>query len=498
MGGERLHALYGVDALEFLKGADDFLELVYIDDVDAEGVDGAVVFEGAAVGLGNVEALVVEGLGEKGEDAGFVGADDLNGGGAGGLVVEIPLSVDAALFGLLHGGSAVSGVDGDAATARDDADNGIAGDGRAAFAKANKDIAFSGDANAGRFEAGRASCEACGFGGGLGDDSRGALALGQKLLDDIGGQEPAIPDVHEKLVEALLPQLVDNVDEIAGPLAFGKGQVVQAQLSIDQIAAQLLGLFTLLGAHEVADLGFGGRRFDKLEPVLGGFLVRAGDNLDGIAVAQLVPEGHKLAVHTRAGTVVADIGVDQIRQIDRSRAGWQGFHVAFGREHEDLIGKQIDFDRFHELGRVVEGLLPLHELAEPRKLLVVIIAAAGFALFVGPVGGDAVFGDAVHLVGADLDLDALGLGPDERGVQRLVHVGLGQRDEVFEAARNGGPFAVDDAEGGVTVADVFYDGAERDDVEKLVQIAPGFDGLLVNRPQVFGAPGHGGLDFVFG
>jgi len=50
------------------------------------------------------------------------------------------------------------------------------------------------------------------------------------------------------------------------------------------------------------------------------------------------------------------------------------------------------------------------------------------------VGGDAVFGGAVHGQGPDLDLERDPLGADHRGMQGLVHIGLGHRDIVLEAA----------------------------------------------------------------
>src|SRR3546814_9556244 len=68
-----------------------------------------------------------------------------------------------------------------------------------------------------------------------------------------------------------------------------------------------------------------------------------------------------------------------------------------------------------------------------------------------PVGGEAVFGHLVHVVGADLHLDAVALGPDDRRVQRAVAVRLGRRDEVLEAAGHHVIAAVQQAERMVAV-----------------------------------------------
>ena len=52
-------------------------------------------------------------------------------------------------------------------------------------------------------------------------------------------------------------------------------------------------------------------------------------------------------------------------------------------------------------------------------------ACRGQALFVLPVGRDAVLGGVVHLPGTDLDLKGDALPADDRGVEALVAVGLG-------------------------------------------------------------------------
>jgi hypothetical protein len=72
-------------------------------------------------------------------------------------------------------------------------------------------------------------------------------------------------------------------------------------------------------------------------------------------------------------------------------------------------------------------------------------------LLVLPVRGDALLGDAVHLVRANLDLEGL---PDLRhhgGVQRLVHVRLRDGDEVLDAAGHRPPDRVHDPERAVAI-----------------------------------------------
>ena len=54
--------------------------------------------------------------------------------------------------------------------------------------------------------------------------------------------------------------------------------------------------------------------------------------------------------------------------------------------------------------------------------------------FVFPVRSDSLFGDAVHLFGADLHFELVAAFAHHRGVERLVAVGARNGDEVLDAA----------------------------------------------------------------
>ena len=75
-----------------------------------------------------------------------------------------------------------------------------------------------------------------------------------------------------------------------------------------------------------------------------------------------------------------------------------------------------------------QGTQPLRFLHVQRS------ACAARAAFVKPMRGDALFCHAVHLLGADLELDRRAQRAHQRGVQRLVAVALRDRDVVLEAA----------------------------------------------------------------
>ena len=111
-------------------------------------------------------------------------------------------------------------------------------------------------------------------------------------------------------------------------------------------------------------------------------------------------------------------------------------------------------------------LLIFKEAAHP--FVVVLARAAVDALFVLPVRGDAVFGDLVHFLGADLHLERDAVCADDGGVERLVHIRLGRADIVLEAAEHGAVEVMDDAEHVVAVGHGVDDDAEGEQVEHLV------------------------------
>ena len=93
--------------------------------------------------------------------------------------------------------------------------------------------------------------------------------------------------------------------------------------------------------------------------------------------------------------------------------------------------------------------MPLDYLPQPGQALLVF--GGDGTVFVFPVGGNALLAHLVHFFGANLDFEGLaGLG-DDGSVQRLVEIRPRHGNEIFDAAGNGTPEIVDDAENGVAV-----------------------------------------------
>ena len=90
------------------------------------------------------------------------------------------------------------------------------------------------------------------------------------------------------------------------------------------------------------------------------------------------------------------------------------------------------------------------------------------------------------MVGSDLNLERLGVGTDDRGVQALVHVRLGHGDVVVELAGNRSPQRVDHAQGRVAVLHVANQQPDGVQVVDLVELGALALHLLVDRVQVLG------------
>ena len=135
--------------------------------------------------------------------------------------------------------------------------------------------------------------------------------------------------------------------------------------------------------------------------------------------------------------------------------------------------------------------------SQETLLFEAMVALAAF--LVAPVGGDAVLGEAVHLVRADLHLQRPRAQAENRRVQRAVDTLLRVGDVVVELAGNRLPEVVDDAERAVAVGLRLDEDAQRQEVVDLVEgLALGrvLLHLLVDAVEMLGAALHLGVDAV--
>ena len=181
--------------------------------------------------------------------------------------------------------------------------------------------------------------------------------------------------------------------------------------------------------------------------------------------------------------MVADLGVDSVREVDHRRAERKIEDVTLGREDENFLRKQIVLDGGEKFLGVFEILLPFDQPPQPCKPLG-ILELLGVAVLVAPVRRDSFLGHLVHLARANLHFHPLAARTDHGGVQRLVHVRFRQGDVILETARHRLPVGVHDAQRLVTLAHRVHDDAERNEVVDLFEAEPQLLHLRVNRIEV--------------
>ena len=102
------------------------------------------------------------------------------------------------------------------------------------------------------------------------------------------------------------------------------------------------------------------------------------------------------------------------------------------------------------------------------------------------MGGNAVLGLLMHLVGSNLNLERTSRRADDRRVERLVVIDLGHGDIVFKATGHGVPQRMHRTERGVAIAHRMRDDAQRHQVVDLGELLALALHLLVDGPIVLG------------
>ena len=171
--------------------------------------------------------------------------------------------------------------------------------------------------------------------------------------------------------------------------------------------------------------------------------------------------------------------------------------LPFGGEGVDLVRVEVHLEAGEELVGVGHLPLPVDQLPDPGEALLVAGGDDGFAGLVFPVGGDSLFGDAMHLVGADLHLELVAALAHDGGVQGLVEVGAGDGDEVLDAAGDRTPQHVNEAEDAVAIGLGLGNDADGEEVEDLVDGDLRLLQLLEDGVEALDAPFDTGVDVVF-
>ena len=296
----------------------------------------------------------------------------------------------------------------------------------------------------------------------------------------------------------------DGFERFAAHEPFGR-QVVSAHGPGQLFAAGFNCLFPPFLGEPLADLVACTRRSDKGQPVAAGacvFVLR-GEDLNNVAVLQRGVQRQKSSVDAGADCLVPHLGVNGVGEVNRRRTGRQRNDVALRCEGVDVLRTDLVAQAVEKFIRVLDVLLPVHQLTQPRHL-VDFTAVADFRspgpgspksscsaapVLVLPVGCDTELCPAVHFAGANLNFNRLAVRADHSRVQTLVHVELRHRNVVLEATGNRTPVRVDKAKNRIAFADGFNQHAHAHEVVDVFEIVAADDHLLVDRVVVLGPAG---------
>ncbi len=322
------------------------------------------------------------------------------------------------------------------------------------------------------------------------------FGVGHQRLRGLGRHPVAQRDLGQQGLQARETMLGE--ERIQAPLRQPlQRRIHRFQRTVEHAVAQLHGIFVLQLLELVADGGArlaGDHEFQPLRFRRG----RAcGDDLHRLPRHQLGAQWHQFLVHARGHRHVADIGMHGVGEIERCGIARQGQDLALRREQIDLVREQVDLDVVEELQRRTGSALRVDQFDDPGVGAALRAVGRIATKLVGPVRGHAAFGDQVHFLGADLHLDRRAVGPEQHGVQRLVTVGLGNGDEIAEAAIQGFERGVHRTQRVITAGHAAHDQAEAEHVHHLVEGFVLVAHLVVDAPRGLDAADQAVLDALF-
>jgi hypothetical protein len=92
------------------------------------------------------------------------------------------------------------------------------------------------------------------------------------------------------------------------------------------------------------------------KPITGGLRRLGGDDLDRLAVLQLIVERHHAAIDFGAARAMPKIGVDLVRKVERRAAHRHIDYFALGGDYINAVLKQIDAHAIEEIPAALVAL----------------------------------------------------------------------------------------------------------------------------------------------
>ena len=115
----------------------------------------------------------------------------------------------------------------------------------------------------------------------------------------------------------------------------------------------------------MTNFGAGLAAAHEADPLRIRFGIRSSDDFDHIAVFKRRGQRLVLAVNAAADGLIADIGVDLIGEVDRTRTLREAYDLTSRRKDIDAIREEVDFDVLKEFAAVGTSTLDFHQALQP-------------------------------------------------------------------------------------------------------------------------------------
>ena len=218
----------------------------------------------------------------------------------------------------------------------------------------------------------------------------------------------------------------------------GKFALIPLQFPIPDLPLQILACqgdpLLILIAEIASDLAPRTGGLGDVEPVRLRTLAVGGDDADGVAILQHIPQPDVATIDPSGDAVAPDVGMDGEGEVEHCRPLGQLKYLPLGRKDVHLLVVQVHPE---VLDHLILRQLVAHLQHPPRLGHQVVQPGLALDPLIPPVRRQTSLGDLIHPLGPDLHLHPAVLRTHDGDMEALIAVALRDGDPVLKPLRIG-------------------------------------------------------------